>query len=49
MISRMLKQKDSKGVEGIIGKMAMMKIIEQILNVALDEVIGRPQREKHIT
>lgn len=49
MISRMLKQKDSQGVEGIIGKMAMMEIIEQILNVALDEVIGRPQREKHIT
>lgn len=48
MISRMFKQKDSKGVGGIIRKMAMMEIIEEILNVALDEVIGRPKREKDI-
>lgn len=48
----MLKPKDSKGFEGTIRKMAMMEIIiiflmtkitEQILNVALDEVIGKPQ------
>lgn len=53
MIPGRLKQKDSKGPDGYFkgvrrcgdtGKMAMMKIFEQILNVTLNEVIGRPQR-----